>query len=254
VNEIAQLHEQHQKTLDEFEGLCVLKTRIQKEIDGVRLSVQKIDEEWADKVNSMNGHIAALRNEFASVLSRLNQDLGQTMIASDVAFARQAESHRQLHQQLALTHTKKVHELEDIIAREHRGCQQQNEKFMREKTKQAMRLERYTNDAEKGFLEARNEHERGCNAILLFYQERITVLTAKLEDFKRKCTEQPSRECDIALIEQLTMRLRTVKIQLGGVFTNLKQCRSLLVEQEHTYNRQFGHAPAVGILPSRIPH
>lgn len=125
-----------------------------------------------------------------------------------------------------------------------------DDEFAKELNREFARGENRVTDLERSQNEEARKRDEEWNGMLGFYTERIGVLTAQLEKAKHLLDNCPPRQCDLDTIAKLENTLRIVKTQLGNSLTDLKQYRSMLVEQERKYNKAFGVSPKVGVMQS----
>jgi hypothetical protein len=184
-------------------------------------------------------------------MSLLASTISQITNGGAASLNAQIEADFRANQQARGAHMNRVSQLERDITQEHGLLANRRTPFKREHHKHVSQLEHRLGDSENELTDSVNEHKAGCRAIVTFYAEREAALAAHLNAMKMKWDERPSRQSDQELIEKLSLRLQTVKIQLGTLLTNYKHCRALLIEQDGTYNRQFGCAPAVGVFMPR---
>jgi hypothetical protein len=231
--------------------VSVLEDRVRREIEVGRHAAHDLGFEMANQINEMNENVIRLQSEFAREHLLLTEEFTQIVIADDAALKKQSDSHRQLFHHAKHAHYNEVARLEHSFAREHATLGESSEKFLRQKTKQAARLELRLSDTEKTFRRTKREQEECSQSFLAFYTEKIAVLEAQLRDMTEKCTGRQSRESELTLIEQLTRQLQALQTKLTGALTDLKESKSMLIEQEHVYNRYFGRNARVGVLPLR---
>jgi hypothetical protein len=57
-----------------------------------------------------------------------------------------------------------------------------------------------------------------------------------------------SRPCDLEVLQELKDHLKVVRYHLAAKIRNLTEYRTLMIEQDKTYNVPFGQNRSVGLL------
>jgi hypothetical protein len=251
AREIERLEQQFAGASQGLDDIAIAERRSRDEIDQARRSGDDFQRDWERQLSEQQCSLIAHRNEFSRQISQLTRSLSETGIAAAASLEAEAKSAIENIQRSKQAYMAKRTQLERDITEEHTSLATHCERFIRENNRKMSRNGHRLSEREEQIQAALTEQKESCLAMISFYAERTSVLSAHLAEMKAKWDERPSRQCDLDMIGKLTDHLQTVKMQLGSAVMNIKQCRSLLVEQDACYNRQFGRAPMVGIATAR---
>ena len=87
------------------------------------------------------------------------------------------------------------------------------------------------------------------NALLEFYNEKITVLTKRRNKARQMMEKRPARQQEIDEAERLQGKLQLITQNLQTAMKELTEYRVILVSKEKEYQKRFGKSPKIGVLP-----
>ena len=87
------------------------------------------------------------------------------------------------------------------------------------------------------------------NALLEFYNEKISVLTKRRNKARQMMEKRPARQQEIDEAERLQGKLQVITQNLQISMKELTEYRVILVSKEKEYQKRFGKSPKIGVLP-----
>jgi hypothetical protein len=152
--------------------------------------------------------------------------------ASSVSLKKDGELQAEINPRSAQLQEMRIARLRHDIAHEHDTLARLEQSVIRETQRQIARNDYEIVEQQKKQRAARNDEDARFDAIFGFYDERLSVLRATLDELKRRCNNPPSRQCEIDLIEKLTLDLRALTLTLRSLATGRDSSRSVNVESE----------------------
>ena len=86
------------------------------------------------------------------------------------------------------------------------------------------------------------------NALLEFYNEKISVLTKRRNKARQMMEKRPARQQEIDEAERLQGKLQLITQNLQTAMKELTEYRVILVSKEKEYQKRFGKSPKIGVL------
>ena len=210
----------------------------------------ELSAHYQQQIHELELQIKSIEEDFLKQKEQIDEDRASSLANIDDLYNTETRTFKE-----TIAKMTKNHEIQknSTIAQQKAIKQSQldmDEEFAKELNREFARGENRVTDLERSQNEEARKRDEEWNGMLGFYTERIGVLTAQLEKAKHLLDNCPPRQCDLDTIAKLENTLRIVKTQLGNSLTDLKQYRSMLVEQERKYNKAFGVSPKVGVMQS----
>jgi hypothetical protein len=221
--------------------------RVKQETDSLQLANQVLAQEFVKKIETSERQLQDLIANFQISRESLNQQ--RLRLGSDRdrnASGSSNELDRQIRD-LADVHSKKRLDLIkrcDALRNEAIETEERNKIGLNEENnRQQASLIEYSRKVQEE-IETRKSDWEGLLSYLL---ERIEVLTVSRDTMRAKFENREGRACDLDAIQDLQEYLKTIQFHLTTKLKDLSQYRSLMVEQEKTFNLLFGKNPSVGV-------
>ena len=248
--EIELLKAELAKVQEKFAATKDLDAQRESDIAKQQARLKETEAEYQQRIDELEAQLRALKDEFESQRTQLMSDQESNTDTFSRTYDKESKS-----TQATIARLKKDHDDSKKENAKHQTAIRQimateESEFQKELQREFARGENRVTEIEKSLKEDARKRDEEWKGMLGYYNERISVLTAKLAEAQHLFDNCPPRQCDLDQIARLENTLQLVKTQLGNALTDLKQYRSMLVEQERTYNRAFGVSPKVGIMQS----
>jgi hypothetical protein len=159
----------------------------------------------------------------ATVEARVNDELQQARLAIEADVDQQTTMQE---------HEARIAQLRREIAEERKVLAGLDQKFLREKHRQIARNQYEIIDQKKRLTQAKNDDIARLMALAAFYNERLSVVRARLNVLKGRSGDQGGRQSDLDLIEKLTQDLRVVKARLRAAMNEQDESQAEVLKQE----------------------
>lgn len=247
--EVHNLEEQFQKLKNERE------TAINQFLGQSKNELQQIESKISQENSSHPTILAKLNDE----LEKLNKDTETQIQELNSKIEQEKEDHQKRVNLLQKDNRNEMANIRDEHekAKMEMEVQIQQLKVQKEKEQQEfqaqivrMKAERTSTmiEYEKSKNEEFEKSELEFNAMIDFYDERISVLKKQLAQVQLQFENRPPRPQEVALIEQLQGQLQTVTYQLQNYTKDILEYRGMLGKKEKEFNKRFGNKPKVGVF------
>jgi hypothetical protein len=225
------------------ESLAELNAQHQNDMD--RLAKLKCEAEKAGDDSDLRRELKAAQENFeavATVEARVNDELRQARLSFEAEVD---------EQETMQAHAAQVAQLMRDIAEECKLLADLDQHYVREKHRQIARNEYEILDQQKRFLQAKNDDIARLVAISAFYNERLSVLRARVNALKGKWDSRPARQSDLDLIEKLTQDLRAVKAQERSTANEQDKAQAKVAKREPRVSPRSNERARVRMRSSR---
>ena len=248
--EIEVLKAELAKVQEKFAATKDLDAQRESDIAKQQAKLKETEAEYQRQIDELEAQLRALTDEFEAQHAQLMSDQESMANNFGKTYDKESKSTQATIARLKKDHddNKKENAKQQATIRQMMATEESE--FQKELQREFARGENRVTEIEKSMEEEARKRDEEWKGMLGYYNERISVLTAKLAEAQHLFDNCPPRQCDLDQIARLENTLQLVKTQLGNSLTDLKQYRSMLVEQERTYNRAFGVSPKVGIMQS----
>lgn len=221
-----------------FDSICNEKTK----------EIEKTTIHYIQESTSAHSLIDQLTSEFERLKNELLQKINLIQKNSEKDLENCQNCHDRNLFNLTNNHSMTLHSINQEINSLKSLIPSQKEKFEKDlkdnSSQRQNEIDEYVRSKKLEISDIKNKW-KGMEA---FFEEKLAVLLANRDKFKKLFEQRPSRDCDIERIAMLTDNLSMYNNQLSLVLNDYKNYKSLLVQQEKKYNAMFGKNPKVGTL------
>lgn len=244
VNKLKQKLEQDSHTKEIESALNKKTENLNNKLNDIERAKSEISKKIELKKQEMDSSNEQFESDKAELLSELQHTKEKYQREVDTVHN---ESENNLHT-IANDHIKEFQRLQMEIDQMRKNIEDSlvNQEKQREETSRRLnaKIENYVHDQKKRYEETKTNWQ----GMIDYFNERIAVLKKNLEDSMNSFENRPSRECDIARINELESTFTIVKMQLSNNLKDMAQYKTMLIEQEKSLNAKFGKNPHIGVL------